>query len=106
MLSKIGDFINPLLSKGDTVEKPDEKSHDKGGSHKKDDTPAEENNDDTFFSIEAIRALLKQENVDIGADVMAGLDLLQRYGVTSIPIRNGQPILEAITDAAALLKDK
>ncbi len=37
---------------------------------------------------------------------MAYLDLLQQHGVTSIPIRNEQPIIDAITDAAARLKGK
>ena len=107
MLSRIGDFINPLISKedtkGDTVERPDQKSRDKGGKQKNNAAP-EESHDVTYFSIEAIRALLKQENVALGSDVTASLDLLLQKGITSIPIRNEQPILDAITDAATRLK--
>jgi hypothetical protein len=105
MLSRINDFINPPHSKGDTVERPDQKNREKGGGQKN-DTPAEEKQDDTFFSIEAIRALLKQENVTLGSDVIAYLDLLQQHSVTSIPIRNEQSIIAAITEAAARVKGK
>lgn len=105
MLSRIGDFINPSQPKGETadkvVERPDQRNREKGGQQK-DDAPPE--NDDTFFSIDAIRALLKQENVAVGDDVMAYLDLLQQHGITSIPIRNEQSIIAAITDAAAQLQ--
>ena len=103
MLSKIGSFINPTLSKDDAVERPDHKGQDKGNG-RRDDQPAEEEHDATFFSLEAILALLKQENIELGQDVLVSLELLQQRGVTSIPIRNEQPILAAITDAAALLK--
>lgn len=108
MLSKIGNFINPSHSKGETaektVERPDQKNRDKGGQ--KDNSPDEQKQDDTFFSIDAIRALLKQENVAVGNDVIACLDLLQQNGITSIPIRNEQSIIDAISDAAARLKGK
>ena len=104
MLSRIGGFINPPQAKGEADEKvsghPDQKNR-KGSQHK-DTEPAAED-DGTFFSIEAIRALLKQENADAGNDVMACLDLLQQHGVTSIPIRNGQSIPAAITEAAERL---
>ena len=104
MLSRIGGFINPPQAKGEADEKvsghPDHKNR-KGGQQK-DSEPATQD-DGTFFSIEAIRALLKQENVDVGNDVIACLDLLQQRGVTSIPIRNEQSIPAAITEAAARL---
>ena len=103
MLSKIGSFINPALSKDDVIERPDHKGQDKGNG-RRDDPPAEEDHDATFFSLDAISALLKQENIELGPDIITSLDLLQRHGVTSIPIRNEQPILAAIIDAAALLK--
>ena len=102
MLSKIGSFINPTLSKDGAVERPDQNDQGKG-NQRRDDQPEEEH-DATFFSIDAIRALLKQENVEMGLDVITSLDLLQQRGVTSIPIRNEQPILEAIISAAASLK--
>ena len=105
MLSKITGSINPMHSKGDAIERPEQKNRDQHGGQRNDE-PAEEKQDDTFFSIEAIRALLKQENIEVGNEVMACLDLLQQQGVTSIPIRNEQPILEAITDAASRLKSR
>jgi hypothetical protein len=105
MLTRIGDFINPAQSKGEAAERvtehPDHKNRKK--DQQKDDAPAEQN-DDTFFSIDAIRALLKQENVALGDDVIASLALLQQHGVISIPIRNEQSIIAAITDAAARLR--
>jgi len=105
MLSRIGDFINPSRAKGEAEEKvtehPDQKNRGKGGQQK--DDSAAEQNDDTFFSIDAICALLKQENVAVGEDVLAYLDLLRQHGVTSIPIRNEQSIIAAITDAAKRL---
>lgn len=104
MLSKIGEFVNPSLSKGDTVEKPGDQPGREKKDHKKDDTPPEENRDATYFSIDAILALLKQESVTLESDVLASLAALRQQGVTSIPIRNEQPILEAIIEAAAALK--
>jgi hypothetical protein len=104
MLSKIGGLIAPLFSKGDTVAKPDERSHEKGGGGKKrEEESPEENHDGTFFSIDAIRALLVQENA-AESGMMEDLDLLQQRGISSIPIREEQPIAEAIREAAARLK--
>jgi hypothetical protein len=101
MLSRIGDFINPPQPKGEADEKvaehPDQKN--RKGSQQKDEAPVAPD-DGTFFSIEAIRALLKQENA-AGADILAYLDLLQECGVTSIPIKNEQSIPAAIADAAS-----
>jgi hypothetical protein len=102
MLSKIGEFIKPTPSKGDTVEKPGDQPGREKKDRKKDDTSPEENHDDTYFSIDAVLALLKQENVTLDADVTASLDWLRQQGITNIPIRNNQPILEAIIEAAAL----
>ncbi|MBU6475777.1 MAG: hypothetical protein KGL10_01785 [Alphaproteobacteria bacterium] len=102
-ISKVNRFVNPSLPKGDIVGKPDDRHREKGSGHKKEEPPAEESRDDTLFSLEAIRALLKQENVALNADVIAALDRLQERGVTSIPIRDEQPILDAIKDAAARL---
>src|SRR4051812_9824971 len=99
MLSKITGSVNPLLSKGDAVERPDQKSRDKGGGQESGEA-AEEKQDDTLFSIEAIRALLQQENA-LGNEATACLALLEQSGVTSIPIRSEQPILDAIIEAAA-----
>ena len=105
MLSKIGDFIKPAQSKGETsdkiVERPDYKNRDKG---EKKDNAEDEQQDDTLFSIDAIRALLKQENLDAGSEAFAHLDLLQQKGVSSIPIRNGQSIVAAIAAAVAQLR--
>jgi len=105
MLSKITNFINPPPAKGEAVERADQKNHDRGGG-KKDDSPAEQEQDDTCFSIDAIRALLKQQNVTVGDDVLAYLDLLKQHGIVSISIRNEQSIIAAITDAAARLVGK
>jgi len=108
MLSKIGNFINPPQPKGEAaekvVERPDQKNRDRG--RQKDNPPDEQGEDDTLFSIDAIRALLKQENIAVGNDVIAYLDLLQQHSITSIPIRNEQSIIAAITDAAARLQGK
>ena len=103
-LPRINNFINPSLPKGDVVGKPDEKNREKHNQQKKEEPPAEESHDDMFFSLDAIRALLKQENVALDAGVSTELDLLQRRGVASIPIRDEQPILDAIKDAAARLQ--
>ncbi len=103
-LSKVNRFVNPLLPKGDIVSKPDDEKHrEKHGNRHQEEQRAEESHDDTFFSLDAVRVLLKQENVELNAAVLAALDKLQRGGVTSIPIRDEQPILDAIQDAAARL---
>lgn len=105
MLSRIGDFIKPSQGKGDAVGRAGEENRDKDkNGRKKDETPAEAQEDDTLFSIEAIRALLKQENVDAESEAFVHLDLLQQYGVASIPIRNEQSIIAAIADAVLALK--
>ncbi len=103
-LSKINRFVNPLMPKGDIVSKPDDEKHrEKHGSRHQEEQPAEQSRDDTLFSLDAIRALLKQENVELDASILSALDKLQRGGITSIPIRDEQPILDAIKDAAARL---
>lgn len=103
MLTKIGELISPLLSK-DAVKPTDQKNH---RENRRDDGEMEENQEDvTFFSIDAIRALMEQENIDLGDEARAYLDLLQRHGVVSIPIRNEQPIVEAITAAAIRLRGR
>jgi hypothetical protein len=86
------------------VEKPDTQQEREKKEHKKDKPPPEESHDDTYFSIAAILALLKQENVTLEGNALASLAALQQQGITSIPIRNEQPILEAIIEAAARLE--
>lgn len=103
MLSKIGGVIGPILSK-DGVTPTDQKNH---RENRREDGEMEEKHEDaTFFSIDAIRALLIQENVDVSDEVMSCLDQLQRQGVMSIPIRDEQPILEAITAAAVRMRGR
>jgi len=103
MVTRIGDYIQPPQPKGESTERvtnqPDHK-HQKGQQQK--DAASAEPDDGTFFSIDAIRALLKAENVTAG-EAFVQLDQLQQRGVSSIPIRNEQSILEAIADAAARL---
>lgn len=100
MLTRIGSFINPSLAKGDTVDKPDtekRREREQGQKREEEDAPQE---DATFFSIEAIRALLEQEKVEIDEETRGSFERLKKHGVGSIPIRNEQPILEAIAEAA------
>jgi len=103
MVSRIGDYIQPPQPKGESAERvtnhPDHKN--RKGNEQKDNSAAEQD-DGTFFSIDAIRALLKQENAAT-AEVLAQLDQLQQRGVSSIPIRNEQSIVAAIADAAGRL---
>jgi hypothetical protein len=103
MVSRIGDYIQPPQPKGESAERvtnhPDHKNR-KG--HEQKDNSAAEQDDGTFFSIDAIRALLKAENVTAG-EAFVQLDQLQHRGVSSIPIRNEQSIIAAIADAAARL---
>lgn len=107
MLSRIGDFINPAQGKGDAVGRAGEENRDREkGGKKKDDAPAEIKEDDTLFSVEAIRALLKQENVDAGSEAFIHLDLLQQHGILSIPIKSEQSIIAAIAEAIARLQGK
>src|SRR4051812_30226298 len=101
-LSRIGSFFSPLFPKGDAVERPALKKDGGGNQRSGEETP----DDVTFFSLEAICALLEQENVSLDGDVQSSLDLLRRHGVVSVPIRNEQPILEAIAEAAARLRER
>jgi hypothetical protein len=102
MLSRINDLIKQAHSRSDAVERPDPKNREKEGK-RKDEAPAEEKQDGAFFSIEAIRALLKQESA-LSPDLAAALDLLLQNGIANIPIRDEQPIPDAIKTAAARFK--
>jgi hypothetical protein len=102
MLSRINDLIKHTHSKSDAIERPGPQGRDKEGK-RKEEAPAEEKNDGMFFSIEAIRALLKQENA-LSPDLAAALDLLLQNGIANIPIRDEQPIPDAIKTAAARFK--
>lgn len=103
MLSKIGNILGPILSK-DAVTPTDQKNH---RENRRDDGEMEERHDDAmFFSLDAIQALLEQEGVSISGEVQSYLSELRQQGVASIPIRNDQPILEAIALAAARLRQR
>jgi hypothetical protein len=64
------------------------------------DAPAPED-DDTLFSIEAIRTMLTAEPPAAGqaeeiARILEGLRVLESQGIHNIPIRLGQSVLEAV----------
>jgi hypothetical protein len=108
MFSKIGDFIKPLLFGGNVVERPERYNSDKEERKKKSggDGVSENKEDVTFFSIEAVRALLKQEKIPADDDVFLQIDLLLQNGIASIAIRQEQSILTAVAEAAAQLGEK
>jgi len=107
MFAKISDFIKPLF-KGDAVS-PHPKGPGQDGKkksrHEQEDFGEE---DTTFFSIEAIRAMLKQEPGDVLTieALLSSLDLMQQQGITSLPVAPGQSVVAAVTAAAVFLRQK
>jgi hypothetical protein len=110
MSSKVGDSIRPPFFKGDVVGRTEHAGQDREKGRGNDREPKDDKAeaDAAFFSVDAIRTLLKQQAMADGAldESFAGLDLLQQQGITSIPIRPEQDILAAIADAVAALRGK
>lgn len=110
MFSRIGDFLKPAggVAK-DTQQQPqvqaDKKRQGSGGDH----APPAQTEDDTLFSIAAIRALLQAQPVmpeDQTAhdEILGKLTQLEQQGIMSIPVALNQSIYEAVRFAVAAVK--
>lgn len=108
MSSKINDSIKPLLFKNDIVDPHDQRGKEEKEGEKKDSDENSEpmENDDILFSIEAISVMLNQEDPEEFKKILPKIDLLRQKGITSIPIKQEQSILLAITEAASFLEEK
>ena len=108
MSSKISDPIKPLFFKNDIVDPHDQRGKEKKEGEK--DNPHENaevtESDVVFFSIEAISAILKQENTEEIQKLLLDIDSLRENGITDIPVRQEQSILSAITESVLSLKEK
>ena len=113
MFSKIGNPPPPAPARKDSVpvldpsavrgaEREEGRPKKEGQGSKKsvpEETAAPE--DVMFFSLQALRALLLQERVQANDPVFGNLDLLEKSGIASVPIRENQAIAEAIAEAAS-----
>ena len=108
MSSKISDPVKPLFFKNDIVDPHDQRGKEKNEGEK--DNPHENTetteDDVVFLSIEAISAILKQENTEEIQKLLMDIDLLREHKITSIPVRQEQSILSAITKSVLSLKEK
>ena len=102
------DSIKPLLFKNDIVDPHDQRGKEEKEGEKKDSDENSEpmENDDILFSIEAISVMLNQEDPEGLKKILPKIDLLRQKGITSIPIKQEQSILLAITEAASFLEEK
>lgn len=103
MFSKIGDYLKTAPSARDTRPVKSEQERPKrDGTGAGEKTGADD--DDMLFSIAAIRALmttmdLPPEQQNHLQDILKGLDALEVQGIRNIPVRLGQSIYEAVTQA-------
>ena len=108
MSSKINDPVKPLFFKNDIVDPHDQREKEKKEGKKDnicENTETTEN-DVVFLSIEAISAILKQENTEEIQKLLMDIDLLRKHGITSLPVRQEQSILSAIAESVLSLKEK
>lgn len=108
MFTGIRDFLRISSTSRDPqpVQSQVQQKQEKEGGRREQDAPRE---DDTLFSISAIRALLTADPLpaDLAAvltreqrdDILAGLTALEAQGIHNIPLRLGQSLLEAVRAA-------
>jgi hypothetical protein len=107
MFSGIRDFLRMTRPAADTKHQAVQPRRDEEPRGPRDDAPPAD--DDTLFSIAAIRALLTTEPLpdDLAAvlhedekqKILQGLAALEAQGIHNIPLRLGQSLLDAVRAA-------
>lgn len=102
MFSRITDLLRPSGAIKDETQRKNDGNR-KNLRKRDEESEIAAGDDVVLFSIDAIRAMIAKDKAG-GEDAFRVLGFLEQNGIKNLPVRDGQPVMDAVLQAHKMLK--